>query len=113
MDKLQVRYGRVWADEHGGNGGYEISKCKFGSPITKVSLRISNIYGGFVEGIKFVQDLGNPCIIGHMKSLGGRTVNLEPKNSYLSYISGGLDVYGSSLCVNGIKLHWKKLHNFE
>ena len=83
-------------------------RCNFDSPITKVSLRISWMYGGFLEGIKFVQDLGNDCTVGTFKSGGGRTVNLEPHNSYLSYISGGLDFFGDRrriLCVNGLKLH--------
>ena len=109
IDKLQVRYGKVWANEHGGNKGLS-KRCEFDSKIIRVSLRTSNRYGGFVHGIEFVPEHGPHCILGNMKTRRGQMINVEPQDSYLSHMSGGLDMFGSrSLCVNGIKFHWKKL----
>merc|ERR1719158_1311557 len=109
IDKLQVKYGKVWANEHGGNKGH-FKRCEFDSKIIRVSLRISNRYGGFVHGIEFVPEHGPHCILGNMKTRRGQMINVEPQDSYLSHMSGGLDMFGSrSLCVNGIKFHWKKL----
>ena len=107
IDKLQVRYGKIWANKHGGNKGYPI-RCRFDSKIIQVSLRTTNRFGGFVQGIEFVPEHGAHCILGDMEARG-QTVNVQPKDSYLSFMSGGLDMFGSSsLCVNGIKFHWQK-----
>lgn len=114
VDKIQVKYGNVWANEHGGNKGF-FKGCKFTSKIIKVILRISGNYEGFLHGIEFVPADGPHCILGDMKFREGilpgpgRTIIVQSKNSYLSHISGGLDMYNESLCVNGLKLHWKEL----
>merc|ERR1712025_200622 len=93
VDKIQVKYGNVWANEHGGNKGF-FKGCKFTSKIIKVILRISGNYEGFLHGIEFVPADGPHCILGDMKFREGilpgpgRTIIVQSKNSYLSHISG-------------------------
>ena len=109
IDRLQVKYGDVWASAHGGGSGGPVS-CTFASRIIRVKLTTSTHMGGFVNGLEFVTHDGKSCGIGDWRWVGTAeavTLDLHHPGYYLSFLSGGIGKWTPAIpVVNPLSFHW-------
>merc|ERR1719391_462435 len=97
VDSIRVKYGDVWANNHGGGGGSpHVYDLQPGEKIIIVQGR----QGSRIDQLEFITSAGS--ILGPVGGNGGSTFVATHPGCTLSYLSGSA---GSAL--DSITLHWE------
>ena len=97
VDSIRVKYGDVWAENHGGGGGgVHTFDLNPGAKITIVQGR----YGKRLDALELITDDG--LVFGPFGGNGGTPFVAIHPGCYLSYLSGS-----SGTRLDSITLHWE------